>query len=220
MKKSTQNSVCLKSKANRSVAAQKGFTLVELMIAMSVAFMVIVLGYQSLSVAINSGEGTQEALDELDSLTRFWSVLDLDIQQVIERPSSLYGVTDPTGFGSEMDGDYLLKFNRAGRPNPAGQARSSLLRVGYRLDDGVLYRDVWPESEEPVKDSAQSASLYSGVNDLQFRFLSPKANSVSSGPWLQTWPGQQFLGQLPAALEVTLELEGYGKIRRLYDIKG
>lgn len=199
---------------------QRGFTLVEVVIALGVAVMVIVLGYQSISVAINSSEGTQETLDDLDELTRLWSTFELDIRQLVNRQSSLFGVASPTGFGSELDSNYLLKFNRAGRPNPTARPRSSLLRVGYRFEEGVLYRDMWPESEEPVLETAVSAELYSGIDDFYFRFLSPSASSVEDGPWLDRWPDPQFSGQLPAALEVNMEIEGQGVIRRLYDLRG
>nr|WP_269783285.1 type II secretion system minor pseudopilin GspJ [Marinibactrum halimedae] len=198
-----------------------GFTLVEVMVALAIGVMVTVLAYQTLSVSITSSEATADALAEIDDLDRAWQMIDRDLRHAISRASSLHGVRSVTGFGTEIDNAYKLKFTRSGRPNPMNLPRSALLRVGYRWEDEVLYRDAWPESQEADIDNALSMKLLGNVTDFQLRFL-PETARNAEGPWVDQWPDGNAQNdqdeKMPIAVEVTMEVTGYDKIVRMFSI--
>ena len=47
----------------------------------------------------------------------------------------------------------------------AGQTRSTLQRVGYRLDEGTLYRLYWSELDRALESKANEAQLLDGVTN-------------------------------------------------------
>jgi general secretion pathway protein J len=94
-----------------------------------------------------------------------------------------------------------------------------LQRVAYRLDQDGLWRDYWrvldrTQASEPVR-----YKLLTGVRAVSFRFLAP------SQEWVDLWPqpGDNPVEQQrlrPAAVEVTLDLEDWGQIRRVIEVAG
>jgi general secretion pathway protein J len=112
-----------------------------------------------------------------------------------------------------------VEFTRAGWSNTAGLARPTLQRVAYRLDQDGLWRDYWrvldrTQTSEPVR-----VKLLTGVRSVAFRFLSP------SQEWVDRWPqpGGNPLEQerlRPAAVEVIIDLEDWGQIRRVIEVAG
>ncbi|WP_317932528.1 type II secretion system minor pseudopilin GspJ [Halioxenophilus sp. WMMB6] len=193
---------------------QRGFTLIEVMVALAIGVIVIFLSYQTLRSAIDSAKVTKETMAEIDDLSRAMYLLEADFRHVVARNVSLYNVLITAGFSSEVDEEYLLRLVRDGRPNPASLPRSSLLQVGYRLQEETLYRDSWPESEEALADDASQLPLLTGVTELVIRYL-PASAENRQGPWLERWPEQGVSG-LPVAVEVQLETKDFGRITRLF----
>jgi general secretion pathway protein J len=193
---------------------QRGFSLIEVLVALAITATILTLSYQALTSAINGSEKTQAAMDDIDVLSRAMHVIETDFKHVVARDSVLFNVETPFGFGTAIDNEYLLKFNRAGRPNPAMLKRSSLLRVGYRWTENTLYRDTWPEAEEAVIDEARSLELLTEVSDFEILYLPSDAEN-REGPWLDSWPDRGTSG-MPVAVEVSIETEEFGRMKRLF----
>lgn len=199
---------------------QQGFTLIEVLVAFAVGIVLVFLSYQTLSVAITSAEITKENMAEVDDLSRSMYLLETDFRNIIDRDTRLYNVVTPSGFSTENDDDYDLKFIRSGRPNPGGLMRSALLQVGYRWDpdEKTLFRDSWPETIDAQSEIANELPLMAEVENFELRFL-PSDASNAQGPWLERWPNEGKTG-IPAAVEVTIETERFGKIKRLIVLGG
>lgn len=193
---------------------QRGFTLIEVIVAFAIGVVAVFLSYQTLTAAITSSERTTAVATEIDDISRAMYLLETDFRHIIARDTSLFNVNIPTGFSTESDREYVLKFIRAGRPNPLALQRSALLQVGYRLEDKVLYRDTWPETIDPDREEAMPLELVFGVTDLVFHFLPANADN-REGPWQDVWPGPSGSG-LPIAVEIELETEAFGRIKRLF----
>jgi general secretion pathway protein J len=91
--------------------------------------------------------------------------------------------------------------------------------VAYRLDQDGLWRDHWrvldrTQTSEPVR-----VRLLSGVRAVTFRFLSPSREWIDRWPQPGGNPAEQERAR-PAAVEVTLELEDWGQIRRVVEVAG
>ncbi len=187
--------------------------------AFAIGILVIALAYQTLSTAISGSEVTQEVLAEVDDISRAMYLLETDFRHVVDRDTQLFNVVIPAGFSTESDNDYLLKFVRGGRPNPANLVRSSLLQVGYRLEDETIYRETWPETQDAAVEDATQLPLLTGVTELLFRFLPPDADN-REGPWSDGWPEPGGPEELPVAVEVEIEHEEFGRITRLFLLGG
>jgi type II secretion system protein J len=115
--------------------------------------------------------------------------------------------------------DYKLQLTRAGWSNTAGLARSSLQRIGYRLDQDGLWRDHWPVLDHTLATEPTRRKLLGGVRAVTFRFMDANRN------WVERWPMAEGDPQTdgrarPAAIEVTLDLEDWGTLRRVVEVAG
>lgn len=194
---------------------QQGFTLLEVLVAFGIGILLVFLSNQALHQATVSAEVTQENMAEVDDISRSMYLLESDFRNLVRRDTRLYNVVTESGFSSENDDDYNLKFIRSGRPNPGGLMRSALLQVGYRWDedDKTLYRDSWPETIDARSEDADELPLMLEVENFELRFLPADARNLQ-GPWFERWPDEGKTG-IPAAVEVTIETPRFGVIKRL-----
>jgi general secretion pathway protein J len=113
----------------------------------------------------------------------------------------------------------LVELTRSSWTNPSGVPRSTLQRVGYRLEDGKLRRDYWSALDRTLTAEPASAVLLDDVRSLSLRFLDQNLE------WHEQWPprraaGPDVMRALPVAVEIKLELEDWGEIVRLVEIPG
>lgn len=189
-----------------------GFTLLELLIALSIFALISVVAFTGLQSSIDSRERTTAHADRLIRIQKAFNFLRQDLEQAVPRPvRDQLGDLDPTNaFEQVPDG---MVFTRGGRRNPLGLERSSLERLGYRLQDGRLVRSRWAALDQPPEPRVEELPLLEDVDAVSFRFLGPDKR------WVEQWPPVNSAGQaaeLPQAVEVTLELPDYGSINRIF----
>ncbi|WP_460227294.1 type II secretion system minor pseudopilin GspJ [Aurantivibrio infirmus] len=222
-----------------------GFTLVELLVAISITLIVATLAYGFFDSATQATADSEAVLQQVNSVETVWQVLNADLNHVIDRdlPQAAAGVASGQATPSFMGGDnqnsganylqgqYLLRFSRDGWANALQQQRSDLQRIGYRWLDGQLWRDYWTERNQPLEDEPTgSRLLLDKVTAIQVRFLPNTASNAINGPWQIVWPPQrqnlnvasniQRKGRLPLALEVTLSIEELGDVQRIFALPG
>jgi general secretion pathway protein J len=115
--------------------------------------------------------------------------------------------------------DTLLDLTRSGWTNPAGLARSTLQRVTYRLTDNKLERAYWSALDRTLTSEPTTAVLLDKVRTASFRFMDQNQT------WHDQWPPLGYSGPdaariRPIAVEVTLDLEDWGKLVRLVEVSG
>jgi len=114
-----------------------------------------------------------------------------------------------------------LELTRAGWRNPAQQKRSSLQRVAYFIEDKILYRSYWWVLDRAQDTSPIRMDLLNNVNAFKLRYLDDERLK-----WHEQWPPLNFIPsqaksvpsipKKPRAIEVTLTVEGWGDIIRLF----
>ncbi len=227
-------------KHHRILPKQQGFTLIEVIIAIGVTVVVGAIAATSISRSVDMKQTLEQTLEELNAVETFWQVLITDLNHAAnrrlpsasvslgERPSAFMG-GDPNASGSNyLLGAKVLFFARDGWSNPLQQQRSDLQRVAYRYEEGRLWRDYWAELNQPLdQPPIGSRLLIENLEEIRVRFLSVEADKVVGGPWQDTWPandGRSGEGNnawpLPAAVEVTVSLEGYGEVQRIFSLPG
>ncbi|MBU3071521.1 type II secretion system minor pseudopilin GspJ [Aestuariicella sp. G3-2] len=191
---------------------QRGFTLLEVLIALSIFAIMGLASYHLLS-----GEArTQQALDKQSHEHNYWQRgimrLTQDLQQAVNRSiREDYGNREPALVG---DADSIT-FTRGGWSNPLHRVRSDLQRVDYRLqthdEDTYLQRSFWFTLDRAPASEPVQQKVLPDIHDLQFRYFEPDNQS-----WVNQWPPiDQPDAGLPQAIEVTLTSPSRGQIQRL-----
>ncbi len=196
---------------------QRGFTLVELLVASAILVVLGVAGYVGLDIVLGSAERVEAEGRRLNALQRCFTQLAMDLEQVVGRP-----VRDDFGEPRAAllldSGVNALEFTRGGLPNPAGWARSSLQRVAYSHEEGKLWRQYWTELDRLQGSGVVRRILLDAVSGVEYRFLD------EAREWHDQWPplrgGAEGSGQVPVAVEIKLELEDWGELRRVYALPG
>jgi general secretion pathway protein J len=196
---------------------ERGFTLIEVLVALAITALVAVIAYGALTSAIGANDSTQLEGKRLQSLDRAFQLLRRDITQSLKRPVVMvYGEHRPAFVGG-VD-ELLLEFTRAGWANSRQQQRSDMQRVRYRVEGDTLWRDYWLHTDGDVADAANSSPLLGGIEELRLRFLDASAGSSAAedGQWRASWHTRDAADPLPAAVEVVVNLEVWGEVRRVF----
>jgi general secretion pathway protein J len=197
-----------------------GFTLLELLVALSVFAIMSVMAYSGLRSVLTAREQTDAAADRLGEIQIAMNILQRDIQQAVNREVRAEYGDHKDAFQVVEDGEPRLELTRAGYRNPMQLPRSNLQRVGYGLEEKVLYRWNWPVLDRAQDTLPTKNVLLNDVENLEFRFLDVK------GGWHTEWPIQRSdIGfdpdtqtPLPRAVEVNITLADWGKITRLLEL--
>jgi len=202
-----------------SINGQRGISLLEVLVASVIMATIAMLAFGALDASERSKEVSEEKMQSIQQFDRSWVMLENDLRNALA-----YAGGDANGdlvhamtvsYGDE----YSIVFLRAGRANPLGFPRTELARVGYRLEDGVLWRDTWVDPYNPDIDYARQQKIMENVEDVKVSVLPPGAKGYKEGPWIEEWPGREGSPDvLPLALEITIEIEGRGEITRLFSL--
>ena len=197
---------------------QQGFTLLELMIASIIFAIMAVMAYGGLDNVMDNSEASQQALDRLKQAQHTVTILNRDLSQLVQRDiRDGYGTTQPY-LMSGTDVDNLVEFTRSGRVNPGRLIRSSLQRVAYRFDEDKLVRLQWPQLDRTQEMEAKQSILIDELEQVTIRFLD------QNNEWQEQWPplnapAASGTATGPVAIEVILQLQDWGNIRRLYEVR-
>lgn len=134
----------------------RGFSLLELLVAMAVFAMMTTLAYAGLNAVITSVDVIENQQQESRTLHRALMLMQQDLQMTIDRPVRDRLGGQAAAFSTET-GDGLFHLTRLGRANPYQQPVSQLVRVGWRLQGDALQRISWApvdgDSLESLPDS-------------------------------------------------------------------
>lgn len=196
--------------------ATKGFTLLELMVAVTILAIIGVGSYRLLSSTVTTRDAATAHDAQLMQLQKAMQIMQRDIEQTIARPvRDEYGDAQPALYFPK---DNVLEFTRTGWRNPMGEARSEMARVRYVVEAGHLRRYQWTSLDRLQGAEPQVNDLLGNVTDWHVRAMD------STSAWTGNWPpvssSQQDKAKapLPRAIEVTFSAAPYGNLRRVFRI--
>ena len=209
--------------ARQPARRQPGFTLLELLIALSIFSLVSVLSYGGLQAVLDARRITDEAADRLGRLQVAMTTLGRDLEQAVARPwLGEFGVWAPAMRYSPAATRPRLELVRAGAR--AG-APTALQRVGWELRDGILYRLTWERldggrSEPDIRIPLLGDGDGLRVDAWEWRFT--EADAVA-GQAVGSWPGvgvDPRSAGLPQRLILWLDVAEMGRIERSFPMPG
>ncbi len=190
---------------------QYGFTLLELLVALAIFGMVSVMAYSGLNTVLTTRQITAEAAQQIAELQLAILRISNDLRQAVPRGiRNEFADHEAAMWMNRLDGD-VMSWSRAGYRNPAQQQRSAIQRVAYRVKEKKLIRTSWPVLDRAQDSKALQQVILQQVNSMKWRFLD------NDNQWQSEWPVREADKPqvLPRAVELTLELENWGRLRRL-----
>ncbi|WP_440996148.1 type II secretion system minor pseudopilin GspJ [Arhodomonas sp. SL1] len=191
----------------------RGFTLIELVVAVAVFAVVSAMAYSGLQAVVAGRERVAEETAALGELQTAFTLLARDLRSIVAR-----GYRDRLGDRRPPlhieDGRLMLV--RGGYPNPMGLPRSGLRRVAYGVEDGALTRFSYTAVDSGYDPQAQASRLLDGAEELSFYFL-------TDDTWAQRWPpaGAAVTSTaLPRAVAIRLVHPRYGELERVFLLPG
>jgi general secretion pathway protein J len=190
---------------------QKGFTLLEILIALFIFAIISLILANALRSVINTQTSTEHNAERLRGVQIALLLLSRDLEQAVNRPVlNIAGQEDKAFMGTPTS----ITFTHAGFANPISNlTRSNLQRTRYFVDDNALFRMSWAALDLAPQSKSQSRRLLNKVSSVTFQYLD------KNGKFLSHWPLEGDVRQpLPRAVRVQLTISNWGTISQLYVI--
>jgi general secretion pathway protein J len=204
----------------------RGFTLIEVVIAMFVAAIMFAIGYSAINQALLDRDALNESQARVTEIQRGMRVVAQDFAQMAARAARDTSSNGELVEAVLADGrsDSIITFSRNGWSNPAGIARPAEQRVRYRFIDEQLVREHWLSVDPALATEPRQRVLLTKVKAVEIRFLDP-----ASRQWSTEWPPAgtratvtpatvDLLLVRPLAIEFTVVFEDWGRVQRLFEI--
>ena len=189
----------------------RGFTLLELIVALGVFAVIGLISAQLLSHSIKVTDRVLDRSGQLIEIQRALSVIQRDLEQHIGRPiRNQFGDREES---IELRSTTEIEFTRTGWSNPLKQHRSRLQRVSYFVADNQLIRRFWYVLDRPYEPKYREQVVLANVSALHFNVVDESGQKFSSYP--PRAAGQLIEHHSLVAVTITLGTLAYGELKWL-----
>ncbi|MDP9084302.1 MAG: type II secretion system minor pseudopilin GspJ [Pseudomonadota bacterium] len=172
------------------------------------------LGQRAPALRGTSGAGTLSTSSTLSTSNVSGSSLNVTGSTASGNSTNSFGANAPSSSSVAS----IVDLTRGGWSNTAGQQRGTLQRVSYTLVDDVLKRSYQTSLDTVSGNKPVVQDLFTGVKAIQFRYLD------SNQSWQSAWSVQSASADSgwtrPVAVEITIEFNDWGRVRRLIEVAG
>jgi general secretion pathway protein J len=195
----------------------RGFTLIEVIVALSIFAVLSIIGYKGISSLVQTKERVEVEDAKWQQIILFFDRFELDVKQSVNRPiRTREDTVEPAWLGRPSfageDGAQLV-FSRFGDPEQLGFLMDTR-RVGYRLHDGAIELLIWPSLDVAPSAKPEVFKVLTHVAQISFSYLS------TDGRWLNAWPEATVTTQqksfAPSAVQLIIKLETGEMVTRVF----
>ena len=191
--------------------SQQGFTLIEVLVALTLMALVSLISWRGLETVHNTGAHLDERAEETLSLLRVLGQIERDIllhagPDIL--PGPVVGLTDNVQANTGMPPGIVWDANTGlGLVREAGNGNWQQLR--WYLDDGRLIRATGvPSHRLPLPAAEKSAIVLQQVRALTVKVWHPAQGWVNPAQSVAANPRVRGGGEGPIGLEITLYRQG------------
>lgn len=197
----------------RSLSKQTGFTLLEILIALSIFTILAVMTSTAMFHAFNTRAIVNNQADILNKVQLSVSLLEHDIRQMSNR--AVRG-NDMRLFSALIARPNSLEFTREGVVNPQSmEKRSTLKRVALICENGSLKRRTWNALDTPKRNEADESILLDNLTACNFSYLDEHLQVLNE--WREiVGDNQQGMAQFPKAIQLNFTLEHWGNANFIF----
>ncbi len=198
---------------------QRGFTLIEILIAMAIFTLIGLASTGLLTTVIDSNDISEERFHKLQALQRAVTTIERDLQQAVARSIRVDGEKRSVVMaGGKVDGsdDDGIGFVRGGWHNPQQMLpRSTLQYVAYRLRDNRLERLYSTYVDNVIGYEPKIRVLLEDIDGFKVEFkTSQGSKNEAEAKWNESYQGSV----LPLAVAVEFVSRDFGTIRREFTL--
>lgn len=190
----------------------KGFTLIEVLVALTIFAVLSALSYRSLSALLQTRERITQETTRWREVMLFFNRVDIDLRQHVNRPVTIGRAIQPAFFGKNnvLSDEALLSFSRFGNPQQNGVLMDTQ-RMAYRLKAEHVEMLIWPALDVEEDTKPMAYPILSGVKTMTIRYMHNKTLT-----WLNTWPtNEDQTAPFPKAVDISVTLVTGEKLNRI-----
>lgn len=191
----------------------RGFSLIELLVAVAVFALASALAWAGLSAVTDTRQRLAHEQQQFASVQRSVDFLARDLATAVDRPvrAGRSGRRD-----SLVGARRSISFTRMSVASELQTSSSALQRVVWFLDNKALVRGRYAVLDRPDDLGLRQRRMDDGVSDFVVRYLDHR------GGWHERWPPSNKKGAdsaaLPRAVEFRIQFESMGEIRRIIEL--
>ena len=196
-----------------------GFTLIEVLISISIFSILSALAYGALNQSLSTSDKLSEKIDRNQAIQKGIRIIEQDLMQLAKRPiRSEIGNTEINALTTNKVNGYAVEFSRHGWANRLGSKRSTLQRVAYNHIDNKFIRYHWNVLDKTYSNQIDTNELFDNLDEVTFLFMK------DNNEWIKEWPPIEVIQDesraiLPNAIKITFMFNDLGEIYRLLEIK-
>lgn len=182
-----------------------GFTLLEILIAISILAIMSAMSFSSLSILIDNTHKIQNIEERWQMLANAMTIIERDLEQAIPRKIRTYSnqLRDVIEFNSadtKLDFTILTRLSLF-KPFTVSQ------RITYIINQGYLEKWSWTPADQPNEQPGTKKRLLSQVENIHFEKIAPTL--ISNNDDDKSDPNW------PRAIKVKITLKDLGEFERI-----
>jgi len=153
-----------------------GFTLIEILIALSVFVILATITSSSLYYAFTTRSKVNAQADRLNGLQLAISILEQDTLQMMDRAVRS---NEMRLFPNFIGLPQYMEYTRGGVLNPkSAEKRSTLKRIALACQKGSLVRRSWDSLDPPDHQHYHEKVLINHINECHFNYLNQNLQTL------------------------------------------
>ena len=193
----------------------KGFTLIEILIALTVFAILAAITSSSLYYAFNTRTRVNAQAERLNALQLAVSIMQQDTTQAVAR--AVRG-NDLHVFPIFVGQPQYLELTRDGNVNPKSlEKRSTLKRIALVCMEGKLLHRTWNSLDPVDRNDYEDKVLLDNITECHFNYLNQSLQPLQE--WREHAVTQnQQKELLPKAIQININLKKWGELNLLFII--